>query len=142
MNEITATDDILVMFKTAWDAGADDLLGYVPDVEWPGIIQATPHDKTKPWARITVSHNDGGQTGLGGSAGKMYTRTGLIMVQVFTPRDLLMGQQLAIIARNAFEGLQSANGVWFRNGRVNEVGPSAAWYQTNCITDFQYDEIK
>lgn len=142
MNEVTATDDILTMFREAWNTQANALLGYIPDVEWPGVVQNTDHDKSRCWARVEVLHNNSAQTGLGGGTNRMFTRYGLILVQVFTPRDLLLAQQLGIIARNAFEGKTSTNGVWFRNGRMNEVGPSAAWYQVNCIVAFQFDEIK
>lgn len=142
MNEVTATDDILTLFRDAWNLQANALLGYTPDVEWPGVVQTGEHDKARCWARVEVLHNNSAQTGLGGGTNRMFTRFGLIIVQVFAPRDLLLAQQLAIIARNAFEGFHSPNGVWFRNGRVNEVGPSESWYQTNCIVEFQFDEIK
>lgn len=142
MNIVQATDEMLAAFKTRWDSLTTAVCGYVPAVEWPGLDPMNPEDKTKAWARIAILHNKSSQTGFGDSGSRMHTRTGFVAIQIFTPRDLLIAQQLGIIARNAYEDQPTAGGVWFRDATVNEVGTTASWCQLNVLIEFQYDELK
>ena len=142
MNQVQATDEILTAFRTAWNALTTAVCGYVPAVEWPGVDPMSAADKTKAWARVAVLHNKSGQTGFGDAGSRMFTRRGIVVVQVFTPRDLLMAQQLGIIARNVYEDEPTPGGVWFRGATVNEVGATASWFQLNVLAEFQYDELK
>ena len=116
------------------------------DVEWPGVDSGDSRDPDEPWARITVSHIDSAQTTLGGLNNRRFTRQGIVAVQMFSPLvdggGLTFAEQSAIISRDAFEGVGTASGIWFRNTRIKEIGPDATWYQINVIAEFQYDELK
>ena len=74
------------------------------------------------------------------------TRLGLVSVQSFSPLSegggLSLAQKSAIIARDTFEGVGTASGIWFRNVRIQEIGATGTWYQMNIIADFEYDEIR
>ena len=70
-----------------------------------------------------------------------------MIVQIFVPlslgEGLLLDSKLAIIARDAYEGQRTVSDIWFRNVRINEVGSSSdAWFQTNVLAEFFYEELK
>lgn len=134
-----ARDDILTVFKTAWDTTSYPAM--YDDVDGDDI----PTDTSSPWARITVKHDKGQQTALCGADGsKRFTRTGVIIIQIFTPsgEGLSSSDTSVKIIQDAFEGKKSTNGVWFRDVDYKEIGPSGDYYQVNVIIQFEYDEIK
>ena len=143
MNEIQATDEMLTLFREAWESGAPAFNnGQVPLVEWPGVDPLEFPPKDSPWARVNVQHGTREQSTLGGIGNRAFEARGILVIQIFTPRDLLQAQQLAIIARNAFEGVSSPGDIWFRNVRMNEVGTDASWSQINVVAEFEYHELK
>lgn len=132
-----AVDSILGLFKTAWDVPGhvalyENIAGDVPS----GVA---------PWARVSLRHLAGNNSSLSGALGvQRYDRAGLLTVQIFVPvgEGLSEAHTLAKIVTDAYEGVATTNGVWFRNSRVNEIGPDGDWFQINVIIDFIYDEIK
>lgn len=131
-----ARDEMSKMARDAWPVDNvmlyDDKPGEVPD----GVT---------PWARLTIRHESGVQATLtDASVKKRFRRTGILTVQIFTPtgEGLSNADKCAKMFLNAFEGKTSPGGVWFRNGRVREIGADGDFFQTNFITDFEYDEIK
>ncbi len=140
-----AIDIILAIFKTAWDAGATNptLVDY-QNVK-PANNVTLPPDTNLSWARVTIQHQDGRQSSLSGALGvKRFDRDGLLTVQIFVPagEGLSEAHTLSKIVADAYEGVAGNNGIWFRNVRVNEIGPDGDWFQTNILIDFTYDEIK
>ena len=132
-----ANDDILALFKTAWDTTG--LLALYENIEG-----AKPTAQAA-WARLTVRHGPSAQASLSGGTGvKRWERQGIITVQIFIPngQGLSQGYSLGKIVADAFEGKATSLQVWFRNVRLNEIGPSGEWYQFNAIIEFTYDEIK
>lgn len=132
-----ANNEILAFFKTAWDT-----TGHLALYENVEGAKPTAQD---PWARTVLRNGEPGPTSLTGALGThRFERTGILMVQIFIPNGegLSRGYALGKIVVDAFEGKATASQVWFRNARVNEVGPSGEWYQFNALVDFRYDEIK
>lgn len=141
----TAYDEMLEAFKTAWDAGAGTYNGgTVPEVRYDGVGEQGPPDGEEPWARVTIRHAGGFQaTLLGDAQVTRFRRDGIITVQVFFPLSrggLSNARSLAGVAKSAYEGQATASGVWFRNVRIQEVGPDGPWYNVNMLADFEYDE--
>lgn len=133
-----AVDDILGLFKVAWDT-----TGYT--AIYTNVAGDTPDDEEDPWARVTIQHTDGGQGSLTGGLGTTrWTRFGILTVQLFVPsgEGLSEAHTLGKLVTDAFEGVSTTNGVWFRNVRINEIGPDGEWYQVNVLVDFTYDEVK
>jgi len=135
-----ARDEILAKFHATWDvtgASAD-----VP-VLYSDVAQDVPDRGS--WARITVRHNQGYQATLSGTIGsRRFRREGIVTVQIFTPfaDGGVDNDALATIAQQAFEGEVTSPGrVIFRRVRINEVGQSGQWFQTNVLADFEYDHI-
>lgn len=142
-----AREEILSLFKAAWDAGDESdgvLVLYDNDSRDPPAAQATDLAAT-PFARVSVRHSDGGQSSLADESGiRRFARSGTIFVQVFTGRGigLALSDALVATAIGAFEGERTAGGVWFRNVRAQEIGPDGAWHQVNVLAEFEYDELR
>jgi hypothetical protein len=145
-----ARDQVLATFKAAWDVGPPSS---TVQVIYDGVESDKPENAATPWARVSVRHNpvQPGAVTLGRAPDgkRRYTRTGLVFVQLFTPLGdgLSLADQLATIARSAFEGVVTTPGnVIFRAVSVNEVGSEVGpekggWFQTNVTAQFEYDEI-
>jgi hypothetical protein len=142
---VSANDEIKGLFLADWRALAPALNGgVVPPIEWKGVDSGTPPPADAPWARVTVRHTSSPRQTLAKRGEGRVTRLGLVFIQIFAPiangQGLLLAQQLAIIARNAYERKGTASGIWFRRARVQEVGADGTWEQINVSLDFQYDE--
>lgn len=143
----SARDEILGLFHTYWTAQTPALNDSAPvRVEWPGVDSQTPPEASKPWARIVVRHTTSKQATFGTVGHRRFLRPGLVTVQVFTPLTngggLLLAEKLGIIARDAFEGRSTDSGIWFRNARLQEVGPDTEWFQMNLVVEFEYEEVR
>jgi hypothetical protein len=140
-------DEIHTLFKTAWDAGVETTGKEITYWDAKKIVPVTNDDDSNPdtWARILIQHVLANQASLANRSGqRKYRRSGLVTVQVFTPlgTGLSIADKVYKIVIDAFEGQATPGNVWFRNVRLNEVGPSGSWFQANVIADFEYDEIK
>lgn len=148
MNTTEARDEIFGMFRLNWGNLAGAVVGGdPPPIIWQGQEQLAPQIVNGAYARAVVLHQSGMQASLAGDTGiKMWRRSGVVIVQCFGPlssgKGLTIAEGLATIVKNSFEGLASPGGIWFRNVRINEVGPNDAWYQVNTIADFTYDEVR
>ncbi len=136
-----ARDEMLGTFLTAWlaDSGSQN----VP-VLYADTSQELPD--SGHWARVTIRHAFGEQATLCCDTGAhRYRHFGTVTVQLFTVTGdgLEVSDELALVAKNAFEGVTTSPGqVIFRRVRVNEVGQDGQWFQVNVLTDFEYDEVK
>lgn len=131
-----ATDQILDIFKTAWDP-----TGY--KAFYDDVRDQRETDKS-PWAAVMVRHAAGRQNNLGGIGNRSFLRLGVLIITINTPSasGLSAGYQLAKVVADAYEGASSPNGVWFRNVRLNELGRDGSFYQMNVLADFEYHETK
>lgn len=144
-----ARDYILDKFKAAWDANAPAVNGgVVPVVEYQNVQPAKSAlaDGNKAWTRVTVKHASGEQRSLGAVGNRIFTRHGVVTVQVFVPagkQGLVLADRLGKVAADAFEGEEtSAGNVWFRNVAYREVGVDNGWFQVNALAEFEYDAVK
>lgn len=138
-----ANDAIRALFWDAWRADAPEAAGTTdaPPVAWDGVTSA-PGKVTH--ARYFVRHFDGKQGSLGSVGKRRFTRFGLVTVQVFVLNGANCKQvagKLAVVARGAYEGVGTAQGIWFRRVAIKDIGPSDGLYQINVTADFQYDEL-
>lgn len=131
-----ARDEMLAVFKAAWDAtAAASNVGY-PDKPFNPPSNAA-------WARVSLRHANGRQSSLAGAMGtKRYTQTGTLWMQVFAPvgDGMVTAYGLAQAVANAYRTARGT--VWYRNTRMQEVGSSGAFEQINVLTDFTYDDTR
>jgi len=136
-----AIDEICTVFKTAWDT-----TGHGARVKYQNVGEtSTPPSGQDPWARVVIRHSTSGQVSLAGAVGtRRFSRTGLITVQIMevVGQGLSAATDLPKIVQDAFEGVSTPGGVWFRDVAINEVGPDGDFFQTNVVAYFEYDEIK
>lgn len=133
MTPEAARDEILAVFKAAWDTTA-----YSARVAWTDVQGDQPAG-SDPWARCVVRHALGRQRSFG--TPKVQTMTGTLWVQVFGPMG--EGSQSAYtLARVVAQAYRNARGtVWYRNIRIREAGASGAFQQINVLVDFTYDDF-
>lgn len=144
-----AYDVVLDTFNQAWHQHAASIVGYVPEVEWQQVAEDAPKSagtgRKLAWARVVVRHVRGEQRSLGEPRNRRFIRTGIVSVQVFTPkgkRGLTLGHRLGKVAVDAFEG-RCVDGLEFRRTTLREGGASDAhWQQVNVTADFDYDVVK
>ena len=131
-----ANDDILALLKAAWDPTGHEMF-------YEDIREQRETDQT-PWAQVVVRHAAGQQDTLGGIGNRSFLRLGVVIVTINTPSGsgLSTAYALAKVVADAYEGVSSPNGVWFRNVRINELGRDGTFFQTNVLIDFEYTEIK
>lgn len=132
-----AKDEIYAIIKEVWDPTNYEVL-------WDDLT-GEPPDTTDPWIRTSIYFSDGGQGSLCGEEGAtIWSRTGFVTIQLFSPsgqgmdNNLSYGQEFL----NAYEGVRTASGVWFRNARYNPIGISGNFFQGNAIVNFMYDDVK
>lgn len=136
-----AVDEICAVFKTAWDT-----TGHGSRVKYDNVGNTSvPPSGQDPWARVAIRHATSAQASLSGTVGsRRFRRTGVLTVQVFEPagQGLSGTTDLPKIVQDAFEGVSTPGGVWFRDVAINEIGPDKSYFQTNVVAFFEYDEIK
>lgn len=136
-----AITEILTLFKTAWEATeSGDLVKYdnVANDNVPPTTQVS-------WARVKTRHTTAQQASLSGALGtRRFERHGILTIQIFEPtgKGLSGATDLPKIIQDAYEGEETANGVWFRDVVLNEIGPDGDFFQTNIVASFEYDQIK
>lgn len=142
-------DEVNALFLSAWNAGSAAIVGYIPEIRWQGVQYRDLPDGSKFWARLhkeTVIEEQASLSTCEGLPGqKKYTASGLVFVQLFCPksetRAFDLGQKLAKLTRNAFRGKSTPGKIWFRNVRINEIGPEQLYERFNVVTEFEYDEL-
>lgn len=145
-----AVDQINSKFWEVWNSSqTSSIVGYVPETRWWGIEEPTLPDGSKFWCRVSVQSANETQACFSSYDDtpnkKRYNCSGLVFVQIFCPKSNAkaaeLGRSLAQIAKKAFRGKSTADGVWFRNVRINELAPENLFYRFNIIAEFEYDEI-
>lgn len=114
------------------------------DVPLDTAAQACIDTGTEAWARITYKPNLRTQTSIAGPTKAKYTAEGLVIIEIYTPTGD-GGQQdrtLCALVETAYEGVSTANGVWYRNTRSESIGPDGPWWHSNVIAQWSYDQVR
>lgn len=135
MSPSDARDIMLAVFSQAWTDAEQDL----SRVLWDDRGGTVPAGQAA-WARVTIKHDNGHARAFGASRA-LYSNTGTLWIQVFTPEGNANEQayDLSYALVQAYRNALNA-GVTYRNPRLKEVGVSGAFEQTNVLTDFSYDD--
>lgn len=143
-----ARNSMATMMATFWAAQDWAALGIgaAPFIEWQGRGADSGPSVTLPYAIWAARHSAAPQRGLSDQFGyQNYETIGLITVQCKAPlidgNGFEVAERMAIIARDAYRGKQTPDCIWFRNARIQEVGPDAGWFLFNAYIEFEYDEV-
>ncbi len=142
-------NQIFKLFTDAWNLNSSAIATYIPEIRYQGDQERATPDGSKFFVRISKNTILEEQSTLSDCTmqpgKKRYTASGLVFVQLFCPKSdtqsFVKGEQLAIIARDAFRGKTTAGKIWFRNARINEIPQEHLFYRFNIIAEFEYDEI-
>ena len=142
---IQAYNEMAQLFKDAWDTtGFAAVYNDVPpDAAAIAAIDVTS-GTVVPWARFATKPNFRTQRSLGGPGGRRFDSTGIVIVEIYTPTGdgLTLARSLHTLVEQAFEGVSTLNGVWFRNVRTEPAAVSGPWSHSNIIAEYQYDEVR
>jgi hypothetical protein len=150
MTSAEARDEIFTMLKLDWELYAPPFnlphQSIAPEIYWQGVEYTNTPPAGIPYAKALLIHTSGRQVALGPVGSRLYEYQGILYVQCFGPsgsgKSLTIAEGLATIAKDAFEGKASPNGIWFRNCHVVEIGPENGWFQMNAEAGFSYSEVK
>lgn len=141
-----ATDTMFAQLNTLWATDSAAIAGYVPAIYWPNIEEPVSKPVGTYWARMSRQTVIQSQANIAGADSvRRYTTRGLLSVQIFAPMMLVASgkvcAQLAQIVQNAYRGVTTVNGIWFRNVTIKELPADGRYYRCNVVSDFQYDEV-
>lgn len=139
-------DELFTSVKAVFDASTP-IIGYVPEVRWPGTPKGPKPDRTKYWARVSQQLVTEGQASLANvNSKKIFESIGLLYIQLFCPRNiagsLQKGQNLAVALRDAFCQQSTSFDLWYRNAKVVELPETADNYPINIVVEFHFKELK
>jgi hypothetical protein len=134
-----ATDSICECLNTAW-------ANRTP-IEWPNVASTTGtklSDGNDAYLSFHVLHENSDQRSLGEVGGRVFTREGQFITQIFVPagkRGLDESSLLVKATLDAFEGI-TFGGVRFHQVGAKTVGLKDNWFQVNVSGNFEFDEMK
>lgn len=135
-----AIDEMLTVFKTAWDS---NLLSTGISVVYEGVAKEIPNG-SDPWVYVSVQHSDGGEANLFGSdTTRRYRNLGFLVFSIYTPfgDGLDLADNLAQVITDTFMG-STPHSVTYITASPTYVGQVGSWYMTNTIVEFRYDTIR
>lgn len=136
-----ARKEILARFQAAIAASSFPNI----KVDYEGVKKAPPAG-TAPFIRAGVRHKAGGAVSLGTlNSKRRHQQEGTFFAQVFVPvgKGNSESDPICGVILNAYRtGGPTASGVQFLRPHPEEVGEDGAWWQVNCLVDFQYDLIQ
>ena len=140
-------DEINALFFSEWKAKTAAVVGYIPPIEWFGVINDTPIDKSGFWVRVSTQMIDSPQKTLCENVvtlgSRRYEPYGLVFIQLFAPKTkeaVSQYKKLAMIAQNIFR--LKTNNVTFRNSTIKELPLENGAIRVNIIAHYEFDEVK
>ncbi|MHA1812690.1 MAG: hypothetical protein ACTSYX_04560 [Candidatus Thorarchaeota archaeon] len=141
-----AFDEMNTMLFDAWEA--DSATAEIPIV-WGNVAPdkqggADPFDNPQPYLRVETIHADSRTASLKGPSGarREYNGSLVALLHIQADKGAIHALPLISVASDAFTGTKSPGGVWFRNPRINSIGPQGTWYVTALTVTFIYDLIR
>lgn len=127
-----AEDSILGMLKTAWQTAYP-----TAPLLYRGVTVDTP--TTGLWAKASVLWGQGGQGSL---SGRLWDRTGIVLLQLFNDADgsraLTTAAQVLV---DAMEG-RAIGSIWFTDVTPKIRQPDGAWSRMDVTASFEFQQIK
>jgi hypothetical protein len=141
-----AIDDIFTTLSLAWtdvSTGAVSIVGYEPEIRWPGVQLIEKPDNSKYWAKAfqeTISDNS---TAFCYNGVMQYTNEGVLFFDIYCPMSVgngtQKGRELSEMMLSALRGKRSEKGVVFKNPRISELTPIAHFYRFSIISEYEFD---
>ncbi len=147
-----AIDEIFTMLKDAWELDASTTA--IPIV-WGNVAhdyngQFDAAGDPIPWLNAQCLHETStraslrGQAGPGTPAGSRNVEEGSVITGLHAAEGEGNAAPSALIsvAKRAFQGKRSPNGVVFINPQLTDLGRQGTWYLITMTATFRYDLIE
>lgn len=139
-------DEILARFKEVWDT-----TDYAANVVWPDVpiapalqemIAGDEGTALEPYVRITIRPNLRRLKSIAGEGNRLYTRNGILFVEVFTPTGdgNTEANELCELIENQFEGVSSPYYVWFTECRILQNGAEGLWSRNTVTVEWESEQ--
>lgn len=145
-NYQNANDDMRTLITKA--NKNQTVIGYVPEIRFQNVEKDTKPASDKFWLRVEINTLIAEQKALAQCVQKngqrLYTAAGLVKAELYIPKangKYEKGELWAMAIRNAFLGVTTEHGVWFRNSAIRELPIEAEFYRINVVSEFEYSEI-
>lgn len=139
MNFTEATDAVAKHVVAGWVSGGSPRTDIAIEGE-------TPPYKPGDAAYITLAFRGGGVPSrtLGSTGNRKYTRSGVLIVQIFTPLSGGGQKPCNVLADHMKDLLESpvTGLVELVDCEINPVGAEKGYYQINASVRFVYEEVK
>lgn len=115
-----------------------------PAIALPGKPFSRPN-VTDRWARLSFNHAIGSQASLAGVNGtRKFRSTGVLLIEVHYPLGSpRQAYEWAGEFSDAFEGVGTDSGIWFRDVIVSENNDrESGWFRLDVVATFEYDRLK
>lgn len=140
---LKAIDDIFTEFKAVWDL-SDSIVGYIPEVLWPGVEFNQKPENSKFWCRVGQTTVGSPQISFNSDTGRRFTTYGLFLLQLFCPKNIpnsiTLGRALANSVVTGLRAKKTPNGIWIKNPMINELPNDENYYRFNVISEYEFDE--
>lgn len=146
-----ARQEMFQRVNTCWAADSAAIVGYVPEIRWQGVEEATPPGATKFWMRcgttnVTVRQSGHQMPDAPNGSPVVYDNYGFITLQIFAPmkgrQNWSKGELLSELGQRMFMAYETGGGVWFRNPRIRDLNNDGTFFRWNVIADYQFSQIK
>lgn len=145
-----ARKQLFAKVQTCWDARANAIVGYIPEIRYQGAEVGPVPSADKYWMRAstqTVSnHQRGFRMPEAGVSKVVYENIGIITLQLFAPMNspeaYAKGELLAELGQGMFMASETGGSIWFRNPRIRNLDNDGTWWRWNVIADYQFSQVK
>lgn len=142
-----AIDAMFGIAKAIFDVNALAILGYVPDVRYPGAPLGTKPDRSRLWARVSSQIVTDGQASLTNALQqRMYEADGLLYIQLFCPRNVGASIDKGRLIAKALQTSLRKDGlngeIWFRKAKILELPESEESYPITVSAEFTYKTLQ
>jgi len=140
---LEAQDELYGMVNAAMAAAAPTVgLTYTPALYFPDT-EVVPPNIDVLYAEASFVVVTAEQASLGSIRGvSMYEETGLLAVQVYSPKanpeNLRIAQQIGEAIRTVFRGRSTSGAIWFRRQKLTPVAGNTTKNQVNVVATCIY----
>lgn len=115
-----------------------------PNVPLDAAAQACIDTGTEAWARVSYKPNLRDRSSIAGPTNAKFTEQGLVIIEVYTPTGDggQLDRTLTDLVETAYEGVSTANGVWYREVHTEARGPDGPWWCSLVYATWSFDEVR
>lgn len=118
---------------------------YSPKIQWEQVEPLDANDANRNWLRFNSNDTLTRQSSLSGSVAEnrksIYQSVGLVSVQLFFAKSsysTTVANRTKRICQKAFQGIETTNGIWFRNSTILDLEAESTYFRSNVVAEYIY----